>query len=50
MTRADKWSARVEVHLIVGIDGNLEVDLKEVGAGLDGATDGATAQLCVPAP
>ena len=47
MTRADKWSARVEVHLIVG---NLEVDLKEVGAGLDGATDGATAQLCVPAP
>ena len=41
-----KWFTRVEVQFIVGIDGNLEVDLKEVGAGLDGAT----AQLRVPAP
>ena len=41
-----KWFTRVEVQFIVGIDGNLEVDLKEVGVGLDGAT----AQLRVPAP
>ena len=41
-----KWFTRVEVQFIVGIDGNLEVDLKEVGEGLDGAT----AQLRVPAP
>ena len=41
-----KWFTRVEVQFIVGINGNLEVDLKEVGAGLDGAT----AQLIVPAP
>ena len=40
-----KWFTRVEVQFIVGIDGNLEVDLKEVGTGLDGAT----AQLRVPA-
>ena len=36
----------MEVQFIVGIDGNLEVDLKEVGAGLDGEM----AQLSVPAP
>ena len=41
-----RWFTRVEVQFIVGIDGNLEVDLKEVGAGLGGAT----AQLRVPAP
>jgi len=41
-----KWVTRVEVQFIVGIGGNLEVDLKEVGEGLDGAT----AQLRVPAP
>ena len=41
-----RWFTRVEVQFIVGIDGNLEVDLKEVGTGLDGAT----AQLRVPAP
>ena len=40
-----KWFTRVEVQFIVGIDGNLEVELKEVGAGLDGAT----AQISVPA-
>ena len=40
-----KWFTRV-VRFIAGIDGNLEVDLKEVGAGLDGAT----AHLRVPAP
>ena len=33
-----KWFTRVEVQFIVGIDGNLEVDLKEIGEGLDGAT------------
>jgi len=27
-----KWFARVEVQFIIGIDENLEVDLKEVGA------------------
>jgi len=26
----------VEIQFIVGIDGNVEVDVKEVGAGLDG--------------
>jgi hypothetical protein len=36
----------MEVHFIVGIDGNIEVDRKEVGAGLDGAK----VQLSVPAP
>ena len=41
-----KWFTRVEVQFIVGIGGNLEVDLKEVGTGLDGAT----AQLRVSAP
>jgi heat shock 70kDa protein 1/2/6/8 len=41
-----RWFTRVEVQFIIGIDGSLEVDLKEVGAGLDGAT----AQLSVPAP
>jgi len=41
-----KWFTRVEVQFIVGIDGNLEVDLKEVGEELDGST----AQLRVPAP
>ena len=41
-----KWFTRVEVQFIIGIDGNLEVDLKEVGAGLDGTR----AQLSVPAP
>ena len=40
-----KWFTRVEVQFVIGIDGNLEVDLKEVGAGLDGAT----VQLSVPA-
>ena len=33
-----KRFTRVEVPFIVRIDGNLEVDLKEVGPGLDGAT------------
>ena len=41
-----KWFIRVKVQFIVGIDGNLEVDLKEVGKRLDGATT----QLRVPAP
>ena len=41
-----KWFTRVQVQFIVGIDGDLQVDMKEVGAGLDGAT----AQLKVPAP
>jgi heat shock protein 1/8 len=41
-----KWFTRVEVQFIVGIDGNVEVDLKEVGEGLDGAK----VQLSVPAP
>ena len=39
-----EWFTRVEVQFIVGIDGNVEVDLKEVGAGLEGAR----AQLSVP--
>ena len=33
-----KWFTRVEVQFIVGIDGNLEVDLKEVGEELDWST------------
>ena len=41
-----KWFTRVVVQFIVGIDGNIDVELKEAGAGLDGAT----AQVRVPAP
>jgi hypothetical protein len=31
-----KWFTRVEIQFIVGINGHLEVDPKEVGAGLGG--------------
>ncbi|KAF8154933.1 Hsp70 protein-domain-containing protein [Crassisporium funariophilum] len=39
-----KWFTRLEVQFVIGIDGDLAVDVKEVGDG------GATAQLRVPAP
>ena len=41
--QAGKWTTTVEVQFIVGIDGDLEVDVKEVGK------DGASGQLRVPA-
>lgn len=41
--QAGKWTTTVEVQFIVGIDGDLEVDVKEVGK------DGTSGQLRVPA-
>jgi len=41
--QAGKWTTTVEVQFIVGIDGDLEVDVKEVGK------DGASGQLRLPA-
>ena len=40
---AGKWFTQVQVQILVGIDGDIEVDLKEVGE------DGASAKFSVPA-
>ena len=39
-----------EVQFIVGIDGNLEADPKEVGIRIDSDASWATAQVRVPPP
>jgi molecular chaperone DnaK (HSP70) len=39
---AGKWFTRVEVQFIVGIDGDVEVELREVGEG------GVVEKICVP--
>ena len=47
---AGTWSTTVQVQFIVGIEGELDVEVKEVGGSAEEGVEPAVVRLHVPAP